>query len=74
MNGPTVQPPKSPFVGGPAYLGIANPSLMYIVVKDLATFEAIQLPMDNFQHTLVKTGDCAGIHFIFQYFPEANNS
>jgi hypothetical protein len=60
------------FVGGEAYLGIANPKLIYVVVKDKATFEALQLPQNDFEHILIKTGDLAGIHMIFQYFPEAN--
>lgn len=55
-------------VYGSAFINVATPTLMYIVISDKALFDAINLPAKSYEKVITKTEQMAEITVIFQYW------
>lgn len=59
-------------VHGSAFVNVATPTLMYIIIKDKALFDAINLSATDHGKVVTKTEYMGGITVIIQYWlPEA---
>ena len=58
--------------GGSAYIGVATPTLIYIVINDKALFDAINLPAQQHPKLLTKSEQLGEITVIIQYWLPAD--